>query len=286
MQQTNFPFEVLIHDDASTDGTADIIREYEVKYPDIIKPIYQTENQYSKGVNVGLQILARAQGKYIAFCEGDDFWTDPEKLQTQYDYMEAHPECSICFHYCKTLKDKILFDNEDIPKPQKDDIRYGEDFIFNTCSIFIRNIENSQRLIDVFKRGEGKLKLGDRVIFMIMGEFGYFHYIDKTMGVYRIHPGGVTHNGKWNSDQTKIFLHYLYLWHEVKLEAAKDKCKYSVLYELKQAIFHFKFALLRKQIRIIGHYYGIGEVLYWLALCPISIFNKYVLNKEIPHSKV
>ena len=76
MQQTNFTFEVLIHDDASTDGTADIIREYESKYPDIIKPIYQTENQYSKGVKVSATFnFPRAKGKYIAMCEGDDYWT-------------------------------------------------------------------------------------------------------------------------------------------------------------------------------------------------------------------
>ena len=98
MQQTSFPFEVLIHDDASTDHTADIIREYEAKYPDIIKPIYQTENQYSKkigSINATFN-YPRAQGKYIALCEGDDFWNDENKLQIQYDFMEAHPDYSMC----------------------------------------------------------------------------------------------------------------------------------------------------------------------------------------------
>ena len=99
MQKTNFKFEVLVHDDASTDKTADIIREYEKKYPDLIKPIYQTENQYSKGLGlVGKLQLGRAVGKYIAYCEGDDYWTDPVKLQKQYDAMEAHPEVDICAH--------------------------------------------------------------------------------------------------------------------------------------------------------------------------------------------
>ncbi|TWV15118.1 glycosyltransferase [Bacteroidaceae bacterium HV4-6-C5C] len=83
MQKTDFAFEVLIHDDASTDGTVDIIREYEKKYPNIIKPIYQKENQYSKGIDVSIYIFPRLNSKYIAWCEGDDFWVDPLKLQKQ-----------------------------------------------------------------------------------------------------------------------------------------------------------------------------------------------------------
>ena len=78
-QKTNFKFEILVHDDASTDTTADIIREYESKYPDIIKPIYQTENQYSKNVSITALQHQRANGKYIAFCEGDDYWIDEYK---------------------------------------------------------------------------------------------------------------------------------------------------------------------------------------------------------------
>jgi len=81
MQKTTFPFEILIHDDASTYGTPDIIREYEAKYPGLIKPIYQTENQHSKGVKISQTFnWPRARGKDIALCEGDDYWTDPYKL--------------------------------------------------------------------------------------------------------------------------------------------------------------------------------------------------------------
>jgi len=99
MQKTDFDFEVLIHDDASTDSTADIIREYEAKYPGIIKSIYQQENQYSKGIPISETYLyPYAKGKYIALCEGDDYWTDPCKLQKQVDFMEANPEFSLCSH--------------------------------------------------------------------------------------------------------------------------------------------------------------------------------------------
>ncbi|MBE7003021.1 MAG: glycosyltransferase [Ruminococcaceae bacterium] len=99
MQETNFPFEVLVHDDASTDNTADIIREYEKKYPEIIKPYYETENQYSKRDGSISRIqFGRAKGKYIALCEGDDYWTDPQKLQKQYEAMEKYPEIDMCAH--------------------------------------------------------------------------------------------------------------------------------------------------------------------------------------------
>lgn len=96
-QETNFHFELIIHDDASTDGTADIIRAYAEKYPDIIHPIFQTENQYSQGVDVYSFMNHWIHGKYVAQCEGDDYWCDIHKLQKQVDYMEMHPECSYCF---------------------------------------------------------------------------------------------------------------------------------------------------------------------------------------------
>ena len=94
MQQTSFPFEIIVHDDASTDNTAQIIREYELKYPDLFVPIYQTENQFSKPeVNIWTDItFPKARGKYIALCEGDDYWTDPLKLQKQVDFLEENPE--------------------------------------------------------------------------------------------------------------------------------------------------------------------------------------------------
>lgn len=98
MQRTNFDFEILIHDDASTDGTTDIVRRFEKQYPKLVKPIYQTENQYSKGVSPGRINRDRAQGKYIALCEGDDYWTDPLKLQKQVDFLECNPEYSLCCH--------------------------------------------------------------------------------------------------------------------------------------------------------------------------------------------
>ena len=100
MQQTSFPIEILIHDDASTDGTDEIVREYAARFPGIVFPQFEEENQYSKPNHkyIDLYNYERARGKYIAYCEGDDYWTDPSKLQKQVDFMESHPEYSVCFH--------------------------------------------------------------------------------------------------------------------------------------------------------------------------------------------
>ena len=104
MQRTTFPFEAIVHDDASTDGSAAIIREYAERYPDIIKPIYETENQYWKGtIGKIIRSVRNPNAKYFALCEGDDYWTDPLKLQKQVDALEAHPDCFIAFSKVKTV---------------------------------------------------------------------------------------------------------------------------------------------------------------------------------------
>ncbi len=145
MQRTNFVYEILVHDDASTDKTADIIRNYEKKYPNIIKPIYQTENQYSKGMGTVSKIqFSRVRGKYIALCEGDDFWTDSFKLQKQVDALEQHPEIDICAHKTavvsaetKTILDYKAPENENTVISAEHVIAGGGGFVA-TCSLVFR----------------------------------------------------------------------------------------------------------------------------------------------------
>lgn len=98
MQKTNFPFEIIIHDDASTDSTREIISNYQLENPGLIKTIFQKENQYSQGKHVFPIAFQAARGKYIALCEGDDYWIDPDKLQKQVDFLESKPDYAICFH--------------------------------------------------------------------------------------------------------------------------------------------------------------------------------------------
>lgn len=104
MQKTSFPYEAIIHDDASTDGTAEIIKEYACKYPNIIKPILEKENQYSKHDGSIRKIMNQAcKGKYIAYCEGDDYWTDPHKLQKQVDIMESDKDVMMVYTGFETV---------------------------------------------------------------------------------------------------------------------------------------------------------------------------------------
>ena len=104
-QQTPWRIEVLVHDDASTDGTAEIVRHYEDLCPGLIRGVYQTENQYSKGVNITKTFLhPLVRGRYVALCEGDDCWTDPHKLEKQVAALEAHPEVDLCAHRARRVK--------------------------------------------------------------------------------------------------------------------------------------------------------------------------------------
>lgn len=206
MQETNFPFEVLIHDDASTDKTADIIREYEAKYPDIIKPIYQTENQWSKrkgGINIRFN-FNRAQGKYIAMCEGDDYWTDPLKLQKQVDFLEANEDCIYVFHKVQELK-AGKFRTDELNDTNK--THFNLDDIYNknyahTPSIVFRATDFSKFPSFYFTAMPGDHTLQK----MLLRNGGYANFMEDVMAVYRRHDGGIwsTDNGASYKVETTI----------------------------------------------------------------------------------
>lgn len=193
MQKTNFPIEVLVHDDASTDHSADIIREYTEKYPDIFKPIYQTENQYSRGVDIcGVYQFPRVCGKYIAMCEGDDYWTDPLKLQKQVDFLEENKDYSMCFHKVSILSyftSSCMRDNYYIETRDYSSDEVFEKWIVPTCSIVcIREVFNYQ-----IKGPERKLN-GDIFLVLSCAAMGKIRGMSEFMGTYRIHSSGITYD--------------------------------------------------------------------------------------------
>ncbi len=184
MQQTTFPIEILVHDDASTDHSADIIREYTAKYPDLFKPIYQTENQYSKGVDVLSINIKRAQGKYIAVCEGDDYWTDPLKLQKQVDFLEVNLDFSLCFHSRDVIKNEVMEHDESVVENDVWEINEAMCHYVPTQTVLFRNYLN------IIPQ---KCKSLDVTLWISISRFGKFKYLNFNGAVYRIHSGGM-----WN----------------------------------------------------------------------------------------
>lgn len=193
MQKTNFRFEAIVHDDASTDNTADIIREYAEKYPDIIKPIYETENQYSKKDGSLLRIMNEAsKGKYITMCEGDDYWTDPYKLQKQVDFLEAHPDYVLCSHRYQEFYQNSCSLGNILPKG------INNDFTFDLNYYILRENWVTQPLTcmyrasafdsDYYMKFKNKK---DLVYFYVLLKKGKGVLLNDCMGVYRIHEKGV-----------------------------------------------------------------------------------------------
>lgn len=144
MQKTDFRFEVWIHDDLSTDGTTEVLKQYENDYPEMINVVYEEENIYSKGESIYERMSPYIRGKYIAICEGDDYWTDEYKLQKQFDFMERHPEVILTTH--KALEHNLKTDKKymipiDINKdyyPSIEEIIFYGGAKFPTCSFFMR----------------------------------------------------------------------------------------------------------------------------------------------------
>ena len=195
-QKTNFPFEVLVHDDASTDTTPVILKEYAAKYPDIIKPILRETNLHSVPGHRSLNLinLDRAQGKYVAMCEGDDFWCSPYKLQKQFDFMEAHPDYSICacgIYYLNHLHKSYTpqgFPAEEWPLPQDIACKriFFNDHPLHTPAVFFR-MDALRAIQDLFQRDILNAPMGDTQLFYHLATQGLVGYIRERMATYRQH---------------------------------------------------------------------------------------------------
>lgn len=187
MQKTNFDYEIIVHDDVSTDQTIQIVKQYESKYPEKIRAIFEEENQYSKGVNISDELFKIAKGKYLAFCEGDDFWTDQYKLQKQFDYMEQHDDCMAYVHNgWKIEKNKsFVYNSKPLSAEAK---KYGiEDAIRGlgiqtyTNSFFMR--------AKVFEKRPDFLQYAptrDYVMLIECAMYGYIYYSPEKMSAQRV----------------------------------------------------------------------------------------------------
>lgn len=188
MQKTDFPFEAVIHDDCSTDHSANIIREYAEKYPDIIKPIYESANLYSKhDGSLGRCVNAACTGKYVALCEGDDYWTDPLKLQKQVSFLESHPDYSMCCAsaYADDGKTrKIIGTPKDVDLTTHELIVRGGAFIPTLSIVYLREA------MEGYEDFHGKISVGDYPTQIYCGIKGMVRFLHDIVGTYRISSTG------------------------------------------------------------------------------------------------
>ena len=253
MQQTNFAFEILIHDDASTDKSVEIIKEYVDKYPHLFKPIYQKENKFSKGISIWKDIqFPRAKGKYIAICEGDDYWTDPLKLQKQVDFMEENEECVLCFTNATVISDNPKERNMYNHLEERD---YSAIEIYKTWTIPTNTIM-WRRLQDYPSRTFKDIYFGDIFLFLDLAVRGRVHCINQKTGVYRRNEGGVSFQMSLVKAQ-RLIKQYLFMMHHFK--DYPDLVEYSkycvqvycwyIMYESDASIWE-KFRYLRLERNI------------------------------------
>ena len=196
MQKTNFAFEVLIHDDASNDDTADIIREYESKYPDKIKPIYQTENQYSKGISPTFKFnIPRVKGKYIAMCEGDDYWTAPLKLQQQVDFLESNPDYGLVWARAKAFYHTENRFGELRGRVAKDFNALIQKNCIPTLTVMYRNkcLNGYMEYIN-----GNNWKMGDYPLWLYISSRSKIHFMDEVVAVYRVLDESASNTSDFN----------------------------------------------------------------------------------------
>ena len=205
MQKTNFRFVAVVHEDVSTDKSAAIIREYADKYPEIFRPIYETENQYSKQDGSLYRIMNAAidatGAKYIAMCEGDDYWTDPYKLQKQVDWLESHPDYSMCVH-------AAMWEIEEEKLPlgyqYEKDCDLSTEEIIENGGLYIAMASTIYRK-DSFPVGDKRpswwkmADVGDYPLHIYAALIGKVRFMAKPMCVYRFQ-----HPGSWTYNQNKI----------------------------------------------------------------------------------
>lgn len=270
MQKTNFRFEAIVHDDASTDGTADIIREYAEKYPDIIKPILETENQYSKHDGSLNRIMNEAcKGKYMAICEGDDYWTDPRKIQLQVDFLESHPDYSAISSNSYVIKEDGRFYQKFSNLPSRDIVDMNEIVTgrkFHTASVLVNMAKlhesiyfEAERTWDTFTwcccLSQGKIRYEDKITCAYRrGNQGITMYTKRDKWIQKVY--------EWSEILEKHFYPQYVTYKSLYLSPSQDVMRYLFVDSgkaqnkkviLKQYFKHLSVPIFANNIYFVLH---------------------------------
>lgn len=257
-QKTNFRFEAIVHDDASTDNTADIIREYAQKYPSIIKPIFETENQYSKGDGSLSKIMySHIRGKYVAYCEGDDYWIDPLKLQKQVDFLEKNPDFGLV---CSDHETYIQQEKYFIKKS-----KFGVLTIQNINQLIVRNCVTTltvcirKNILLDYSREFNELcqgwACGDYPIWLYTSTKYKIYRSEDIMGVYRKLSESASHSKdfkrliKWAKSEFNILTCFI-----KKYNIPKEIINKSYYFRIIENGYIFALANEKEYLKIVYKY--------------------------------
>lgn len=285
MQETDFPFEILIRDDCSTDRTAEIVKQYADQYPQLIKPVYEKENTYSKGVKPMPQLYKRAKGKYIALCEGDDYWTDKNKLQIQSDVLENNKELDLSFH--KAMKVDMgnqehleigdYLDNNGIISIEKVILK-SKGQIPTASTVFNKKVVEH---IVAFQSQRPWLTAGDIYVHFFGSKRGGAYFINKTMSVYR-HRSEGSWTSMYQDDYKKRIIHAdsrIKSYEEldtIEMNRFTPVFKQANKKRVLGIITDLKIPYVNKVLFIFKHgkYFSINEKIayYGLVLIPFSAY--------------
>lgn len=207
MQKVNFPFQAIISDDCSTDSTRKILKKYAKKYPEIIKPVFNKKNvgPMDNFVNT----LSLVNSEYVALCDGDDFWTDENKLQKQVDFLDKNKDFSICFHQTKIFFEDGSKEDEIYPKNIKNETTFEDllkdSYIPANTVVYRWIFTKKTKLKDIFPKN---IVPGDYYVHLLHARKGKIGFIEEIMSNYRRHDGGMWWLTSQKSGEEKFYLKY------------------------------------------------------------------------------
>ncbi len=273
MQKVSFPIEVRVHDDASTDKSQDIIREYQERYPNVLKPILQSENQYSKGGGILAKFLfPLCEGKYIALCEGDDYWTDPLKLQKQVDFLEGHGDYSMCFHRVGVLGiDDNKFDKFSyLAERDYSAKEILENWTIPTASVVFKRYVFEKNPVHGY---------GDIFLWLQLAEKGKLYCMGFLGAKYRRNENSITYGFKLNNNLELLKLYKFFKKRFPNLKETSNRMIDNQIYyignsQYQPGVFKYRLLYMLKHPKLIISGYMTTTLLSYTPLRNFKFWKK------------